>query len=62
MNEYKNRGTNTQSQYTREDYPAEKRKAFVSVLTRWMNLEPMIQREVSQQEENKCWQRVLRKI
>ena len=53
MNEYKNRGTNTQSQYTREDYPAVKRNAFVSVLMRWMNLEPIIQREISQKEKDK---------
>ena len=35
-----------------EYYSAIKRKAFESVLIRWMNLEPIIQREVSQKERN----------
>ena len=30
-----------------------KRNAFVSVLMRWMNLEPIIQSEVSQKEKDK---------
>ena len=30
-----------------------KRKAFESVLMRWMNLEPIIQSEVSQRENDK---------
>ena len=30
-----------------------KRKAFESVLMRWMNLEPIIQSEVSQKEKDK---------
>ena len=30
-----------------------KRNAFESVLMRWMNLEPIIQSEVSQKEEDK---------
>ena len=30
-----------------------KRKAFESVLKRWMNLEPIIQSEVSQKEKHK---------
>ena len=30
-----------------------KRNTFESVLTRWMNLEPIIQSEVSQKEKNK---------
>ena len=30
-----------------------KRDAFESVLMRWMNLEPIIQSEVSQKEKNK---------
>ena len=30
-----------------------KRNAFESVLMRWMNLEPIIRREVSQKEKNK---------
>ena len=36
-----------------EYYSAIKRKAFKSVLIRWMNLEPIIQREVSKKEKNK---------
>ena len=38
--------------YTMEYCSAIKRKAFESVLMRWMNLEPIIQSEVSQKEEN----------
>ena len=38
--------------YTVEYYSAIKRKVFESVLTRWMNLEPIIQSEVSQKEKN----------
>ena len=34
-------------------YSAIKRNAFESVLMRWMNLEPIIQSEVSQKEKNK---------
>ena len=34
--------------YTMEYYSAIKRNAFESVLMRWMNLEPIIQSEVSQ--------------
>ena len=34
-----------------EYYSAIKRNAFESVLTRWMNLEPIIQSEVSQKEK-----------
>ena len=30
-----------------------KRNTFESVLVRWMNLEPVIQSELSQREENK---------
>ena len=37
-----------------EYYLAIKRKAFESVLVRWMNLEPIIQSEVSQKEKDKC--------
>ena len=40
--------------YTTEYCSVMKRKAFESVLMRWMNLEPIIQSEVSQTEENKC--------
>ena len=39
--------------YTREYYSAIKRNAFKLVLMRWMNLEPIIQSEVSQKEKNK---------
>ena len=34
-------------------YSAIKRNAFESVLMRWMNLEPVISREVSQKEKDK---------
>ena len=39
--------------YTMEYYSAMKRDAFESVLIRWMNLEPIIQSEVSQKEKDK---------
>ena len=39
--------------YTVEYYSAIKRNAFESVLMRWMNLEPIIQSEVSQKEKDK---------
>ena len=39
--------------YTMEYYSAIKRNSFESVLMRWMNLEPIIQSEVSQKEKNK---------
>ena len=32
----------------------EKKNAFESVLMRWMNLEPIIQSEVSQKEKHQC--------
>ena len=38
--------------YTMEYYSAIKKNAFESVLMRWMKLEPMIQREVSQKEKH----------
>ena len=38
--------------YTMEYYSAIKRNAFESVLMRWMNLEPIIQGEVSQKEKD----------
>ena len=38
--------------YTMEYYSAIKRDALESVLIRWMNLEPIIQSEVSQKEKN----------
>ena len=39
--------------YTMEYYSATKRNAFESVWMRWMNLEPVIQSEVSQKEKDK---------
>ena len=39
--------------YTMEYYSAIKRNAAESVLMRWMNLEPIIQSEVSQKEKDK---------
>ena len=38
-----------------EYYSTIKRNKFESVLVRWMNLEPVIQSEVSQKEENKSY-------
>ena len=38
--------------YTMEYYSATKKNAFESVLIRWMKLEPIIQREVSQKEKH----------
>ena len=40
-------------QYTKEYYSAIKRNASESVLMRWMNLEPIIQSEVSQKQKDK---------
>ena len=39
--------------YTTEYYSAIKRNAFETVLMRWMNVEPIIQSEVSQKDKNK---------
>ena len=39
--------------HTMEYYSAVKRNAFESVLMRWINLEPIIQSEVSQKEKDK---------
>ena len=39
--------------YTMEYYSAIKRNTSESVLMRWMNLEPIIQTEVSQKEKDK---------
>ena len=39
--------------YTTEYYSAIKRNTFESVLMRWMNLESIIQSEVSQKEKDK---------
>ena len=38
--------------YTMGYYSATKKNAFASVLLRWMKLEPIIQREVSQKEKH----------
>ena len=46
--------------YTMEYYSAIKRNTFESVLMRWMNLEPIIQSEVSQKEKDEY--RVLAQI
>ena len=39
--------------YIMKYYSAIKKNAFESVLMRWMNLKPVIQREVSHKEKNK---------
>ena len=39
--------------YTMEYYSAIKRNTFESVLMKWMNLEPVIQSEMSQKEKDK---------
>ena len=39
--------------HTMEYYSAIKRNTFESVLMRWINLEPIIQSEVSQKEKDK---------
>ena len=39
--------------YTMEYYSAIKKTAFESVLMKWMNLEPVIQREVGQKEKDR---------
>ena len=39
--------------YTMEYYSAIRRNAFESAQMRWMNLEPIIQSEVSQKEKDK---------
>ena len=41
------------SSYPMEYYSARKRNSFESVLMRWMNLEPIIQSEVSKKEKDK---------
>ena len=40
--------------YTMEYYSAIKRNTFESVLMSWINLEPIMQGEVSQKEKDKC--------
>ena len=39
--------------YKMKYYSSIRKNAFESVLMRWMNLEPMIQNEVSQKEKNR---------
>ena len=39
--------------YTMEYYSAIKRNVFESILMRWINLEPVIQSEVSQKDKDK---------
>ena len=39
--------------YTMEYYPAIKVNAFESVLMRWMNLEPIIESDITQKEKDK---------
>ena len=39
--------------YTMEDYSVVKENTFESVLRKWMNQEPIIQREGSQKEKDK---------
>jgi len=46
--------------YTQWNISVIKRNAFESVLMRWMNLEPIIQSEVSQKEKDKY--RILTRI
>ena len=46
--------------YTKEYYSAIKRNTLESVLTRWMNLEPIIQSEISQKKKEKY--HILRQI
>ena len=41
--------------YTMEYYSAIKKKAFESVLMRWMKLEPITQSEVSQKGKLRSW-------
>ena len=40
--------------YTMKYYSAIKKNTFQSVLMRWMKLEPIVQREVSQKEKLQC--------
>ena len=46
--------------YTMEFYSAIKKNAFESALMKWMKLEPIIQREVSQKEKH--WYSILKHI
>ena len=49
-------------QWTIEYYPAIKKNESESVLVRWMNLEPVIQSEVSQKEKNSRMRRIRNSI
>ena len=50
---HKNRNTDQWYIHIMEYYSAIKRNSFKSVLMRWINLEPIIQSEVSQKEKDK---------
>ena len=50
---HKNRNIDQWYIYTVEYFSAIKRNSFKSVLMRWMNLEPIIQNEVSQKKKDK---------
>ena len=41
--------------YIMEYYSLIERNTFESVLMRWMNIDPVIQSEVSQKEKDKYW-------
>ena len=45
-----------------EYYSSIKRNALESVLMRWMNLEPVIQSEVSQKKRNTVYERIYMKF
>ena len=46
--------------YTMENYSAIKRNTFELVLMKWMNLEPIIQSEVSQKEKYRILMHIYR--
>ena len=48
--------------YTTEYYSAIKRNTFESVLMKWMNLEPILQSEVSQKEKDKYCNTYIRNL
>ena len=43
------------SSFPRVEYCSAIRNTFEFILMRWMNLEPILQSEVSQKEKNKCY-------
>ena len=43
------------SSFPRVEYCSAIKNTFESILMRWMNLEPILQSEVSQKEKNKCY-------